>query len=423
MNQPINADTRIRQQHCTPAVYGDCELHSEFQPIISPTHRRVIGLEGLTRPSRHGRQLSPGTLFTRAAQEGEEPALDLALWQQFLQIYARADPNAWLFLNLSAASVGDPRTSPEALAELVHNEGLSCSRIVLEIVEDAIRNQEVLEEFVAECRDHGFRVAIDDFGAGDAHFERIWRIKPDIVKMDRTMAVQAAKKPSASRILMSLIRMIRENGSLVLLEGLETLEQAALAWHSDADFYQGFWYSRPAPLIENGCASAENSLGIAERRFAALSEQQEQRQIQTLQLLRHEVLATCNHIAKGISLAEATKPLFECDGVKRCYLLDIRGIQRGETVMTNGHAATIPDFNPLDHAEGASWSHREYFKSALSKPGEIHLSRPYVALPDTARTITISHMTYTSDTHLILCLDIHPEEAFPGSDHQLPNQL
>ena len=96
-----------------------------------------------------------------------------------------------------------------------------CSRIVLEVVEDAIHDHEILEEFVAACRGQGFRVAIDGFGAGDAYFERIWRIEPDIVKMDRVMVVQAASKPSSSRIFKSLILMIRENGSVVLIEGLQ----------------------------------------------------------------------------------------------------------------------------------------------------------------------------------------------------------
>jgi hypothetical protein len=112
-----------------------------------------------------------------------------------------------------------------------------------------------------------------------------------------------------------------------------------------------------------------------------------------------------------------------CPGAKRCYLLDTRGLQQGQTAFASGYEGTGATFNPLLSAEGASWSHREYFRNAVSKPGEIHLSRPYVALPDTARTVTVSHMTFTYYGYRILCLDIHPEQAFPGSHHHLPHHI
>ncbi|MGM0449837.1 MAG: sensor domain-containing phosphodiesterase [Pseudomonadota bacterium] len=408
---------------CLPTMFGDFELACEFQPIVSPTHRRTIGLEALARPRRDNQAVSPAVLFAEATADDSEPSLDLALWEHALQIYARDRPNAWLFLNLSAASVVDPRTAPATLAHLVHQSGLACDRIVLEIVEDAVNDQAALARFVAGCRTHGFRIAIDDFGAGDAHFERIWRIRPDIVKMDRTMVVHAAENPRASRLFMSLIRMIRENGSLVLVEGLETREQAALAWESEADFYQGFWYSHPHAALEAASAEAEPRLFQARKHFDALNGQQESEQIQRLRSLRHEVLETCHRVAGGDSLAEAATHLLEYEGGKRCYLLDTMGVQQGPTASATGYESTGSTFNPLLSAEGASWSHREYFRNAVNKPGEIHLSRPYVALPDTARTVTVSHMTYTLHGYRILCLDIHPEQAFPGSHHQLPHHI
>jgi len=411
------------QGSCLPTWFGDFELSCEFQPIVSPTHRRTVGFEALARARRCNDPVSPAVLFSEAESEGDEPCLDIVLWQQALRTYAETRPNAWLFLNLSAASVVDSRTAPDILAQLVHQSGLSCDRIVLEIVEDAVSDQEALARFVAGCRNHGFRIAIDDFGAGDAHFERIWRIRPDIVKMDRTMVVHAAENARASRLFLSLIRMIRENGSLVLVEGLETREQAALAWESEADFYQGFWYSHPRTELRTASAEAEPRLFLAQQHFTALNDQQESEQIQCLRNLRHEVLETCHQIAGGTALAEAATHLLTSPGAKRCYLLDTRGVQQGETAFAAGYTSRGSAFNPLLSAEGASWSHREYFRSATNRPGEIHLSRPYVALPDSARTVTVSHMTFTYYGYRILCLDIHPEQAFPGSHHHLPHHI
>lgn len=423
MNDLTGGARLAGQAPCLPTRFGAFSLACEFQPIVSPAHRRTVGFESLARPWCEGHPASPGTLFSHANAEQREPSLDIALWQQALRAYARSTPHAWLFLNLSAASVGDSCTTPETLAALVHQAGLSCDRIVLEIVEDAVHDQNALVQFVADCRQHGFRIAIDDFGAGDAHFERIWRLRPDIVKMDRTMVVHAVENTRASRLFLSLIRMIRENGSLVLVEGLETHQQAALGWESDADLHQGFWYSHPSPTLETASADAENQLLEAQYHFTIPNCQQESERNQYVRHLRHEILEVCHRVAGGAPLSEVASRLLACPGAKRCYLLDTRGEQQGETAFAAGYDRTRSMFNPLLRAKGANWSHREYFRNAVNTPGNIHLSRPYVALPDTARTVTASHMTFTLEGYRILCLDIHPEEAFPDSHHQLPRQL
>lgn len=414
-DKPFSAD-------CTPVVFDNFNLHSAFQPILSPSHQRIVGYEALVRPSRGSDSVSPGTLFSVAADEHQEPMLDLVLWAQCLKQYARTRPNAWLFLNLSAASVEDPLTSPGQLAQVARDAGVGCDRIVLEVVEEAVSDERVLSEFVNACKAEGFRVAIDDFGAGDAHFERVWRLGPDIVKMDRAMTVHAAENDHACRLFLSLIKLIRENGSLVLIEGIETEAQARVAWHSDADFYQGYWYSYPLDSLDEP-VGVTNQLRQCQHEFDHLNVEQTREQSDMLKLLRFEVLDACHRISSLQSLAEATETLLQLPGVKRCYFLDTQGRQEGETVTAPALSREGGRFNPLTDSSGASWSHRDYFIAAIQSPSVIHLSRPYVALPDTERTVTISHMTFMANGNRILCVDLHVDEAFPGSGQILPMQL
>ena len=92
--------------------------------------------------------------------------------------------------------------------------------MVLELVETASDNPAALLEFILKAKAHGFQIAIDDFGMGDSNFERLWRINPLIVKLDRSLLVNAENNSRARMLLESLVKMIRESGSLVLLEGI-----------------------------------------------------------------------------------------------------------------------------------------------------------------------------------------------------------
>ena len=405
-----------------PVVFQDFTLESAFQPILSPSHQRVVGYEALARPRRGNESVSPGVLFSAAAADGQEPMLDLQLWSQCLEQYARASPNAWLFLNLSGASVESSLTSPTQLARVVRDAGVSCDRVVLEVVEEEISDDGLLSDFVSACKAEGFRLAIDDFGAGDAHFERVWRLGPDIVKMDRAMVVHAAGNDRACRLFLSLIKLIRENGSLVLIEGIETEAQARIAWHSDADFYQGFWYSHPQDSLKEPVCFADQ-IRQCQREFDALNIEQVQKHNAMLRLLRIEVLDACHRMAARQTLAEATETLLDVPGVKRCYLLDTQGKQEGDTVSARAFSRHASRFNPLTQSRGASWAYRDYFIAAIRSPQLIHLSRPYVALPDTVRTVTISHVTFTGNGNRVLCVDLHVDEAFPGANQTLPMQL
>ena len=79
----------------------------------------------------------------------------------------------------------------------------------------------------------------------------MWRINPLIVKLDRSLLVNAENHSRARMLLESLVKMIRESGSLVLLEGIENSTQAHIALQTEADLLQGFLFARPTRLQEH----------------------------------------------------------------------------------------------------------------------------------------------------------------------------
>jgi len=146
-----------------------------------------------------------------------------------LDNFAASSQAVWLFLDINPGTCIHPEASLEKLALQCKRSGIDPEKVVLELVETASDNPAALLEFILKAKAHGFQIAIDDFGMGDSNFERLWRINPLIVKLDRSLLVNAENNSRARMLLESLVKMIRESGSLVLLEGIESHSQAHIA--------------------------------------------------------------------------------------------------------------------------------------------------------------------------------------------------
>lgn len=303
---------------------------------------------------------------------------------------------------------------------IAHALGIHPEKIVLELVETVSRDSDTLLEFVQEAKNRGFQIAIDDFGMGDSNFERLWRINPLIVKIDRSLLINAQDNSRARLLLNSLVRMIRENGSLVLIEGIESTAQAHIALATEADLLQGFLFARPGYWSEKLAQNAETSLHQVMLESDRWCQNDFKSRETYLKLLRFEIMDACHALARGENFKDVCQPLLKIEGVRRCFLLDGKGVQLG-SLAQSGASQNVP-FNPLYQSAGACWSHREYFRNALERPQQISCSRPYVALPDARRTITLSTATMLASGYRIFCVDIHPDKVLDGQV-LFPNSL
>jgi len=396
-----------------PGIIHSHDFRSVYQPILSPTHQKLVGYEALVRVSRNKHPISPVELFEQAASLDQIPELDRHLLHLHLSGFSAGDSPVWLFLNINPHTCVHPEASLERLAQQCKNSGIHPEKVVLELVETASENPEALMEFIHKAKAFGFQIAIDDFGMGDSNFERLWRINPLIVKLDRSLLVNAENNNRARLLLESLVRMIRESGSLVLLEGIENGAQARIALDTEADLLQGFLFARPGAITSATVEKSESRLRTVVTDSGEWSLQDSRDQESYLRLLRFEIMDAGHQIVRNTPFKEACKLLLQMDGVKRCFLLDGNGIQQGNLAHAN-HDTKRGGFNPLYHSAGARWGHREYFLNALERPQYINSSRPYVALPDARRTVTLSTTLPTESGPQVFCVDVHPDGVFNG---------
>ncbi|MEC7815876.1 MAG: EAL domain-containing protein [Pseudomonadota bacterium] len=412
------SERRHRESGIAASFLEHHEFKSVYQPILSPTHQKLVGYEALVRVRRGNQPVTPPDLFEQASVQGVTAELDQHLLNLHLENFHRRGEPLWLFININPDTLFHHADYLEYLARYCEQLGLRPDTIVLELVETASRDTATLLEFVQEAKALGFQIAIDDFGMGDSNFERLWRINPLIVKVDRSLLTNAQNHPRARLLLNSLVRMIRESGSLVLLEGIENEIQARIALETEADLVQGFLFARPGALTHALHETSETALRQAVSQSEHWTLNSHQARESYLQVLRFEMMEAGHELARGKAFQDVCEGLLAMEGVKRCFLLDQRGVQQGSLAVAGDDREHR--FNPLYESAGACWSHREYFRNALERPHRVNSSRPYVALPDARRTVTLSTSVALETGRRILCVDIHPDQVLDGQIHFPP---
>ncbi|CAN0573754.1 unnamed protein product, partial [Ectocarpus sp. 12 AP-2014] len=212
------------------ADYQGLTLRTALQPIYSISHKRVVGYEALIRAfDTDNSAVLPIHLFGLPASNAENLLLDRLCRYLHIRNYSGFhDQLNWLFLNVSPQVVTSGSRADAFFGQLLEKTGLPPHRIVMEIVEQPTDDADRLRETVAYYQKLGCLTAIDDFGAGHSNFERIWNLSPDIVKLDRKLLTRATDDHKARQILNWIVSLLHQSGCLVLLEGVETRDQALI---------------------------------------------------------------------------------------------------------------------------------------------------------------------------------------------------
>jgi EAL domain-containing protein (putative c-di-GMP-specific phosphodiesterase class I)/CheY-like chemotaxis protein len=213
-----------------------------FQPIIAWGERRVYGYEALVRTQEESMR-NPLTFFDAAERLGRERELGRIIRARAA---ASAPPEgARLFVNLHPADLGDEELySPTApLAKLA-------DKVVLEITERmSLDGVEDLDARIARLRALGYKVAVDDLGAGYAGLSSFTQLEPDVAKLDMSLIRDVHLKPKKQSIVRSLQRLCDELEIELVAEGVETREERDVLTSLGCDLFQGYLFAKPGPAF------------------------------------------------------------------------------------------------------------------------------------------------------------------------------
>jgi len=201
-------------------------------------------------------------------------------------------------------------------------------------------------------------------------------------------------------VLKATVALIHEAGSLALLEGVETATQASIALDSNADLLQGFHFARPNPI-----PLLEGDGGLAELTHAHPPALRDGMQHHSLQPYILEFKCTLLRLASGQSLRTACASLFELPRIDICYIADAEGRQMGSALRPpkSRHSSR---FMPLASTRGANWAHKPYHYRAMSQPGELQISHPYLSITSSRLCVTLSATFQYGGHTRVLCCDV-----------------
>jgi EAL domain-containing protein (putative c-di-GMP-specific phosphodiesterase class I) len=228
--------------------FNTLALTSQYQPILSVIGQRTVGYEAMViGHNLTGQELRANTIFALSANQDEELFVDWLARALHLRNFANlGDDRGDLFINAYPQTAIEDPHYPDVFARMIDFYSLAPSKLVVEILETGTNDDAQLVDAVGLYRQLDCKIAIDDFGVGFSNFDRLWRLAPDIVKLDGTIIRSAVRESHARLVLANTVKLIKECGATVVIEGIEERNQAKLAVDVGADFLQGFYFARPS---------------------------------------------------------------------------------------------------------------------------------------------------------------------------------
>ncbi len=211
-----------------------------FQPIVSVSRREVFGYEALMRSSDPAFR-SPSLLLEGAERLNALDHLGRVVRERAVSGLANASGSPLLFVNLHPHDLADPELlDPDSPLATI------APRVVLEITERAsLGGIDGVQARVAALRELGFRIAIDDLGAGYAGLTSFALLEPEIVKLDMTLTRNVDKSSVKQKLVASLSSLCREMGMIIVVEGVETIEERDALVSLGCDLLQGHLFALP----------------------------------------------------------------------------------------------------------------------------------------------------------------------------------
>ncbi|MCX7284033.1 MAG: EAL domain-containing protein [Novosphingobium sp.] len=243
-------EAELQARAAITRLFNDSDLADRlrllYQPIVDGQTGAISGYEAFVRWSPDGeRWLAPGQFMALAEATGRTGELTSMVMARALRECRAWDYGRTLSINLAPRDVMRAGAA-EALARLADEAGAPPGAIILEVTErallaDAKRAEAQLQTFRAK----GFRIALDDFGAGWSSLSQVHRLPLDMIKIDQELSRALATDPGARALVGTIISLAWQLGIDCTIEGVEDEAQAATARALGIRLVQGYHFGRP----------------------------------------------------------------------------------------------------------------------------------------------------------------------------------
>jgi EAL domain-containing protein (putative c-di-GMP-specific phosphodiesterase class I) len=214
-------------------------LWMAYQPIVRWSEKTVFAHEALMR-SGEPRLPNPGAFFDAAERLNRLEGAGRAI-RDLVAERAAHSPDQLLFVNLHPRDLLDEQLyQPDSPLSLI------AARVVLEITEratlDAVPD---VPSRMRRLRALGYRIAVDDLGAGYAGLASFAQLNPEVVKLDMSLIRGIDGEQTKQKLVRSMAALCADMGTMMVAEGVETLAERQTLISLGCDLLQGYWFARP----------------------------------------------------------------------------------------------------------------------------------------------------------------------------------
>jgi sensor c-di-GMP phosphodiesterase-like protein len=225
-----------------------------YQPIVDLASRRIIGAEALARwTDEEGFAVGPDVFVAIAEEYGFVGELTRLVVRHALHDLAeilRDYPDFRLSINVAAADLSDP-SFPPMLDRALKQAGVPAPSLAIEITETSTARSQAARGAIGHLRQQGHSVQVDDFGTGYSSLSYLHDLSIDTIKIDRSFTQAIGTQAVTVGILPQILAIATALHLDIIVEGIETNQQANYFADSDKSvFVQGWLFGRPVPAEE-----------------------------------------------------------------------------------------------------------------------------------------------------------------------------
>jgi len=224
-----------------------------YQPIYSVKEEKFVSAEALIRlhDERLG-MVSPGIFIPAAEENGSIHQIgDFVIKDvcRFLASEEIKDKLDYIEINLSILQIMEKNIVGK-VKEITKEYGIDQKKLNIEITETSSDYEhDVIAGTLKEFFDEGFEFSLDDYGTGYSNLKRVMDFTFKIIKMDKSFA-DGLVDERLRKLTEGTIKMIKDSGAEIVVEGVETKEQADFFIENGCDFIQGYYYAKPMPVAD-----------------------------------------------------------------------------------------------------------------------------------------------------------------------------
>ncbi|WP_461205695.1 EAL domain-containing protein [Clostridium sp. DL1XJH146] len=383
-----------------------------FQPIVSISGNTVTGVEALSRGTdgKSGEIIAPILLFEEAKKKNLNLELDRLCREKALSSFSKLykeDEDILLFLNIDT-SILEKCIDSNYLLQSVKRYNIEPSRIIIEVNESQCGNEKILKKFIKRYRDYGFLIALDDVGAGFSNLNRLSIVFPDIIKIDRALIKNIHNNYYNQEVLKSLVKLSNKLGAVIIVEGVETEEEALKVLQLGGNAIQGYYFLKPVLITKD---KLENINKLVEtlvktfRKYNMLCINNERSRNKSFLDIFNYAVDRLVKISRGNYDNELFYVLSNYECIQCGYIMNKSGIQISNTVGVHNNIIekTHPIFNPAK--KGSNNSTKHYYYNTINN-NEVYQSKSYLSMATGKLCCTFSKKYTTNEGEsFILCID------------------